>query len=114
MSSPLRVRQPDLIFIRAERVKSLEDLESAPRIEFAPDLVVEVLSPSDELADLNSKLDDYHALGVPEVWLVGLPSNHISVLSRTETGWHWRSFAEAEPIQSTVLPDLSLTPSSVI
>ncbi|GBC92004.1 hypothetical protein HRbin15_00465 [bacterium HR15] len=61
--SPLRVRQPDLIFIRAERVKSLEDLESAPRIEFAPDLVVEVLSPSDELADLNSKLDDYHALG---------------------------------------------------
>lgn len=112
--SPLRVRQPDLIFIRAERVESLEALESAPRIEFAPDLVVEVLSPSDALEDLNSKLEDYHALGVQEVWLIGLPSNQISVLSRTETGWQWRSFAEAEPIQSTVLPDLPLTPRQVL
>ena len=112
--NPLRVRQPDLIFIRAERVESLEELESALRIEFAPDLVVEVLSPSDELADINSKLDDYHALGVQEVWLVGLPTNHISVLVRTETGWQWHSFAEAEPIQSAVLPDLLLTPHQVL
>ncbi|MEN3002656.1 MAG: Uma2 family endonuclease [Armatimonadota bacterium] len=111
---PLRVRQPDLVFIRAERVESLEALESAPRIEFAPDLVVEVLSPADELEALNSKLADYHQLGVQEVWLVGLPLHQVLVLVRTEAGWQSQSFVGDEPIRSTVIPDLTLTPNQVL
>lgn len=111
---PLRVRQPDLVFVRAERVESLEALESAPRIEFAPDLVVEVLSPADELEALNSKLEDYHRLGVQEVWLVGLPSHQVSVLVRVEAGWQSHSFVGDEPIRSTVIPDLTLTPNQIL
>jgi len=111
---PLRVRQPDLMFIRAERVESLDALENEPRIEFAPDLIIEVLSPADDLESLNSKLADYHALGVPEVWLVGLPAHQISVLTRTDAGWQWHSFTGDEAIHSTIVPNLALTPKQVL
>ncbi len=36
----------------------------------APTLVVEILSPSDRVEEINLKLDDYLAAGVPLVWVV--------------------------------------------
>ena len=45
----LRTRQPDLIMIRRERVPNPQELFQQERIDFAPDVVVEVLSPSDSI-----------------------------------------------------------------
>ena len=36
----------------------------------APTLVVEVLSPTDRVAEVNAKLDDYLAADVPMIWIV--------------------------------------------
>ena len=62
---PLRTRQPDLLFVSNERAGILGDI-----VDGAPDLVVEVLSPSNSRADIEDKLADYAGLGVQECWLV--------------------------------------------
>ncbi|MBW4483076.1 MAG: Uma2 family endonuclease [Tildeniella torsiva UHER 1998/13D] len=52
-------RAPDVSFVRAER------LRRSPRsfAELAPDLMVEVKSPTDKLTKLRSKIQDFLALG---------------------------------------------------
>jgi Uma2 family endonuclease len=59
------VYRPDLVFIAQGRA-SLDD----PHIRVAPDLVVEVLSPSTKNKDQTTKFADYERFGVREYWLV--------------------------------------------
>jgi Uma2 family endonuclease len=61
------VRSPDAAFIRAERVPSIPPSGWIPG---APDLAVEVLSPSDGASELQEKLDDYFAAGTSAVWVI--------------------------------------------
>ena len=64
--SPDTAVQPDLIFVSNARAKIiLEDF-----IDGAPDLVVEILSPSTAAHDRATKLALYAKAGVPEVWLL--------------------------------------------
>jgi Uma2 family endonuclease len=65
--APDTVRAPDVSFIRAERVRAL-DLEQ--RFEGAPDLAVEVISPSESAADIAHKVRQYLRAGVEIVWVV--------------------------------------------
>ncbi|GBC92429.1 hypothetical protein HRbin15_00899 [bacterium HR15] len=111
---PLRTRQPDLFYISYQRVGDLNALMEQPRLEIPPDLVIEVLSPSDTFSAWRDKLHDYHALGVPEVWAVDIEKQEVEVLIREERsysslGW----FTGDEPIQSKVLPELQLTPRAI-
>jgi Uma2 family endonuclease len=65
---PDTVLIPDLAFVRADRVPSeAERWHMAP---FAPDLVVEVISPSDRYVEVMEKVDRYVQAGVPLIWLV--------------------------------------------
>lgn len=57
--------QPDIIFFGAERLHLLRNNEAVG----APDLVVEVLSPSTRGRDQGEKLALYAAAGVREYWL---------------------------------------------
>ena len=66
-SNPDTVRAPDLAFIRADRVPARPPDGFA---EFAPDLVVEVLSPDDRPAEVRAKLADWLTAGVRLVWVV--------------------------------------------
>jgi len=53
----LRTRQPDLMLIRKERVSGdPRPMLQQERVDFAPDVVVEVLSPSDSITTLMEKL----------------------------------------------------------
>jgi Uma2 family endonuclease len=58
--------QPDLIFIAADR----RDLIGEQAIEGAPDLIVEILSPSTAYRDLTIKKRLYEEHGVNEYWIV--------------------------------------------
>ena len=57
--------QPDLIYVSASRREVVRE-----RIFGAPDLLVEVLSPSTARRDLGPKLKLYADAGVAEYWLV--------------------------------------------
>jgi Uma2 family endonuclease len=62
------VLAPDVAFVRAERAPQGEARKHFPRL--APDLVVEVLSPSDRASDVFAKLEMYQEASVPLIWLV--------------------------------------------
>jgi len=111
---PLRTRQPDLFFLSSARESEWRDRLSEPRLEIAPDLVIELLSPSDTYQRWKEKLQDYHQLGVREVWAVDVEAGEIEVLVREEGGYRslgWFSGEQLVPTQ--VLTGLTLTPAEV-
>jgi Uma2 family endonuclease len=64
---PRRKVGPDLFFFRRDR---LPRPLPAKQFEGAPDLIVEVLSPSNREDDLEDKRPLYHEAGVQEIWFV--------------------------------------------
>lgn len=60
------VVEPDLLFIRAERLSVLTERN----VTGAPDLVIEILSPSTRRVDLTLKRDLFERQGVREYWVV--------------------------------------------
>lgn len=62
------VRAPDAAFVASDRIpKTGVPVGYWP---FAPDLAVEVVSPSDRLADVHAEIVDYLAAGTRLVWRV--------------------------------------------
>jgi Uma2 family endonuclease len=70
------VFEPDLVFVRADR-SHIIDPEGD--IHGVPDLVIEILSPSNRSYDRNLKRKYYLEAGVPEVWLVDVDGRSIDV-----------------------------------
>ena len=66
--SPDTVRGPDVSYIRADRVPEGRVPEGFG--VGAPDLVVEVVSPSETADEVREKLRDFLAAGTPLVWTV--------------------------------------------
>jgi len=64
---PDTVRAPDVAFIRQDR---LPDPEPLGFTNFAPDLVVEVLSPGDRPGEILAKVADWLSAGTRLVWVV--------------------------------------------
>ena len=81
--APLRTRQPDILYLSAERtgIRGPAELRGLQFLEIPPDLVVEVLSPSNTRRDIESKLEDYRRIGVEECWLVSPEAETTEVLS---------------------------------
>jgi len=112
--APVRTRQPDLFFLSRERLHDWTHLQEQPRLEFAPDLVIEILSPSETYTYWSEKLQDYYVLGVPEVWLVDIDKRAIEVQVREAGGYRslgW--FAGEQMVPSQVLAGLELKPAQV-
>lgn len=61
------VVEPDVVYFRRERQHLLNPSSVA---DVAPDLAVEILSPSTERRDRGRKMDLLARFGVPEYWLV--------------------------------------------
>jgi Uma2 family endonuclease len=73
--NPLTCRQPDLaVFHRATMIEKDGFIRSAPQ------LAVEVLSPSKSRREREEKLGDYASIGVPEVWVVSPEARTVEVL----------------------------------
>ncbi|MGL4612243.1 MAG: Uma2 family endonuclease [Trueperaceae bacterium] len=64
--NPNKVRGPDVWFVSNARLP--ENIEKF--WEVAPDLVAEIISPSDTANVIKSKLSDYFAAGTLLIWLV--------------------------------------------
>ncbi len=71
------VVQPDLLFVANERAHILFDGDN---VQGAPDLVVEILSPSTAERDRRFKRALYARYGVSEYWLVDPDARTVTVL----------------------------------
>lgn len=102
--------QPDIFFISAERLGIIKE----NYIQGPPDLVVEVLSPSDPDRDREVKRKLYALYGVREYWIVDPDAKTIEVLTR-EQGELITSctFVADESLTSPLLKDFSLPLSPV-
>ncbi len=69
------VVQPDVLYLSAERRD-----RAGERVEGAPDLVVEVLSPATVQRDRGEKLQLYAASGIREYWLVDAEAQQVEFL----------------------------------
>src|ERR671925_2245853 len=64
--NPDTVRAPDIAFVRRERIPS----ETGGFPQMAPDLAVEVLSPSDRPGETLAKVGDWLEAGTQLVWVI--------------------------------------------
>lgn len=94
------VVKPDLLFVSKER----QDIITHNNIQGAPDLVVEILSPSTSRRDWNDKRELYAAYGVRE-YLVMDPSNKIvwRLALKDGTLEIEQTYYEGDAIESSVL-----------
>jgi Uma2 family endonuclease len=81
-SDPDVVRAPDVAFVRQERIQEVGDIEGY--WPGAPDLVVEVVSPSDSYSELEEKVFDWLMAGTQTVIVVN-PRKRIVTVYRSLT-----------------------------
>ena len=106
----LRVRQPDVMFFSAERTgfRGRLALKGLPIFEAPPDIVVEVLSPSNTGPRFQEKIEDYRRFGVLECWLVDPETETARVLDLTDAAGAETSFGRDDTLESKVLPGFTL------
>ena len=100
------VVQPDLLYISKER----RSIITPVFIHGAPDLLIEVLSPSKAAYDRETKSRLYAREGVKEVWFPDPRNDTMEVLNLTPEGQYavTQRLSGDEAVRSSVLPDLEL------
>lgn len=101
------VAQPDLVFISNER----SGLIGETYISGAPDLVVEILSPSTRRTDELIKRSIYERFGALEYWLVDPDRRTVQVFRRAGVGFGASEVLSAEAGEELTTP---LLPGLVI
>lgn len=64
--SNITLRAPDVAFVGQTKMSTVKNLRKF--MPFAPDLAVEVISPSDRIGKVQNKLELYMAAGTPLIW----------------------------------------------
>ena len=102
--------QPDVLFIVAER----SQIVGEKFVEGAPDLIVEVTSPSTARADRKVKLDAYERAGVREYWIANPRTRFIEVYGLVRGEYVLRGeYGPGEGVASEVLAGLDLRTDAV-
>ncbi len=97
--------QPDIIFIAKNRLQIIEKA----KVNGAPDLVVEILSPSTGYYDLKKKARTYARHGVKEYWVVDPEDQSIEVHVGQEGKFVLNQRVEGEGrVKSLVLEGLTV------
>lgn len=99
------VLQPDIFFISAERGSIIGE----KYISEAPDLVVEVLSPSTADRDQVAKARQYAKFGVREMWITDPEAHTIEVFVNSPEGFRREAlYAGADVLRSPIIPGLEI------
>ncbi len=100
--SPKNVLQPDLLLVHRSRA----NIVTERGVEGAPDLVVEILSPSSRARDKVVKMKIYAKHGVPEYWVIDTGARILERYVLTDAGlYELRDlFEEKDAVASDKLP----------
>ncbi len=104
--SDMDVVQPDLLFISNARAH----IVTAANVQGAPDLVVEILSPSTAERDRTLKRRLYARHGVSEYWIVDTEARSVEVLLLREGGFEVAgTYGEGDTLTSPTLRGFELS-----
>ena len=78
-NSPDKIRKPDVTVVRRERF--LPEHYGDGFLTIRPDLVAEVISPNDSAYEVQEKVEEYLAIGVPLIWIV-YPATRVVEINR--------------------------------
>ena len=97
--------EPDLVFVFHERAHIIQ----RRGVFGAPDLVVEVLSPSTESRDRGLKLRRYAAAGVPHYWILNTEGPYIEERVLGEDGYRLvGTFGPGQVFRPTIFRGLDI------
>ncbi len=100
------VGQPDLLFISREH----QGIITEANIQGAPDLVVEVLSPSTAAIDRGGKMALYARYGVPHYWILDARHLSLETYEIREGEYELTSqFKKDDPVKLRLFPDLPIS-----
>lgn len=108
------VFQPDVLFIKVERKATAIDKNG--KIIVAPDIAVEIWSPSNRKKERDEKRSIYENFGVTEYWSIYPKKQHITVETLNEVG-KYEVFSEAKTtgiIKSKVLEGFEIDVAELI
>jgi len=98
---------PDIIYVSNER----RDILTNANVQGAPDLVVEVLSPSTRKWDQINKRRLYAQKNVPEFWIVDPRTNTVRVIRHGEDV---AEFSENDTLVTPLLPGLEIKLAEIL
>lgn len=105
------VRSPDLSWIAIYRWNSLSDKQKRSFAPIAPDFVIELMSPTDNLPEIQQKMNEYLDCGVRLGWLINPDAKQVAI---------YRCDREPETISNptslsgeSVLPNLTVDVSEI-
>ena len=102
--SDFDVTEPDLIFISREREKILTE----DNARGAPDLIVEILSPSTAEIDRKVKFSLYEKYGVREYWIITPDAEIVQIFALHSGGYELLgNFSGKQELHSKVLSEFS-------
>lgn len=87
---PRNIVQPDLVVIRHSRKHIMTPI----KVKGIPDLLIEILSPSNAEHDLVRKRTMYEYVGVPEYWIVSPDDHKITKLELRDGLYHESEFSD--------------------
>lgn len=106
--NPDSVRGPDISYWTKERLKEVP----IGYIDIAPDMLVEVLSPSNTWKQIHKKLEEYFARGVRLVWVIAPEDRTLTIYRTADEG---RVLHETAPVTGEdVLPGFSCRVSDLL
>jgi len=104
------VVQPDLLFISGGRWEIVRERG----VFGVPDLIVEIVSPSDPNRDRQGKLALYRQYGVREYWIVDLPNRAVDLWLSRETALDTRRVtAKDDCLESAIMPGFTIRPDEI-
>ena len=99
------VVEPDIVVV----LDPITDRRAEAVVRGAPDLIIEILSPSTEARDRGLKRHLYERFGVPEYWLVNPDRRTVEVLRRSgEALATAADLGEGDTLTTPLLPGLDI------
>ena len=114
--NPLRVRQPDIMFLNSRRtgIQGRRDLQGRSPLEVSPDIVIEVLSPGNTRREVDARLGDYKQAGAYQCWTFSPQAETAEIIDLTgDEPKSLAVFGVGDILRSELLPGFWLSLAEV-